>query len=149
METYWGRFWRYENAYVTLFPIDANQPALGGKVQVKAFVMDFRTFTPQIKTLYGVYSDDFITFGEFDKSSGNPLENEELLLKVCDESDTTTVPVKTTFRFENNGLSFKREVNGEIVDTEIEHPVDESKLAPLLDNSWSEALFYGIGNKRV
>lgn len=149
MESYWGRFWRYENAYVTLFPVDVNQPALGGKVQVKAFVMDFRTFTPQIKTLYGVYSDDFITFGEFAKDSGNPLENEELLLKVCDESDTTTVPVKTTFRFENNGLLFSHEVNEQVLDTEIEHPVSESKLTPLLDNTWSEALFYGIGNKRV
>lgn len=149
MESYWGRFWRYENAYVTLIPVDATQPALGGKVKVNAFVMDFRTFTPQVKTFYGVYSDDFITFGEFSKDSGNPLENEELLLKVCDESDSTTVPIKTTFRFENNGLFFKREVNDNVHDTEVEHPVCESKLAPLLDNSWSETFFYGIGNRRV
>ena len=74
MESHWGRFWIYENAQITLFPVDETQPQLGGKVKVKAFVMDFRTFTPQIKTLYGVYSDDFITFGEFAKSAGNPLE---------------------------------------------------------------------------
>ena len=92
METYWGRFWRYENAQVTLIPVDEAQPQLGGKVKVKAFVMDWTTFTPQLKTLYGVYSDDFITFGEFSKESGNPLVNEEVLLKVCDDEDKVTVP---------------------------------------------------------
>lgn len=65
MESKVGRFWRYENAYVTLFPVDEAQPRLGGKVRVKAFVMDWRTLTPQLKTFYGIYSDDFITFGEF------------------------------------------------------------------------------------
>ena len=54
--------------------------------------MDWTTFTPQLKTLYGVYSDDFITFGEFSKESGNPLDNEEVLLKVCDDEDKVTVP---------------------------------------------------------
>jgi hypothetical protein len=111
--------------------------------------MDLRTFTPQLKTLYGVYSDDFITFGEFSKEAGNPLENEELLLKVVDEEDQVTVPSRTTFRFEDNNLFFKREVNSEIFDTEIEHEVREAKLQPLIDQSWSETLFYGLGNKRV
>ena len=86
MESYWGRFWRYENAYITLIPIDAAQPGLGGKVKVNAFIIDWRTLTPSIKTFYGVYSDDFITFGEFSKNAGNPLDNEELLLKVVDEN---------------------------------------------------------------
>ena len=149
METRWGRFWRYENAQITLIPVDETQPQLGGKVQVKAFVMDFRTFTPQIKTLYGVYSDDFITFGEFAKSAGNPLENEEVLLKVCDEEDRSVVPERTTFRFENNQLHFKREVNGEVVDTEIEHAIEDNKLHPIIDQSWSETLFYGLGNKNI
>jgi hypothetical protein len=148
MESYWGRFWRYENAQITLIPVDESQPALGGKVKVKAFVMDFKTFTPQIKTLYGVYSDDFITFGDFGKAE-NPLDNEELLLKVVDENDTVTVPERTTFRFQDNGLHFKREVNGEVFDTEIEHEVKESKLLPHIDQSWGETLFYGVGNKRV
>lgn len=149
MESYLGRFWRYENAQITLIPVDESQPQLGGKVKVKAFIMDWRTFTPQIKTLYGVYSDDFITFGEFSKESGNPLENEELLLKVCDEEDRTTVPERTTFRFENNTLFYKREVNGEVMDTEIEHTVDENQLHPMINQSWSETLFYGLGNKRI
>lgn len=91
MESYWGRFWRYENAKITLIPVDEAQPALGGKVKVNAFVMDFRTLTPQRKIFYGVYSDDFITFGDFGKDV-NPLEDEALLLKVVDENDTMTVP---------------------------------------------------------
>lgn len=149
METKWGRFWRYENAQVTLIPVDEAQPSLGGKVKVKAFVMDWRTFTPQLKTLYGVYSDDFITFGEFSKEAGNPLDNEEVLLKVCDENDKVTVPDRTSFRFENGGIFFKREVNGEVVDSEIEHSVDEKKLSPLIDQTWSETFFYGLGNKKI
>jgi hypothetical protein len=149
MESYWGRFWRYENASVTLIPLDESQPALGGKVKVKAFIFDLRTLTPQLKTFYGVYSDDFITFGEFSKAAGNPLENEELLLKVVDENDTTTVADRTTFRFQDNNLFFKREVNGEVHDSEIEHEVNEVKLLPLIDQSWSETFFYGLGNKRV
>jgi len=67
MESKWGRFWRYENASISLIPLDETNPQNGGKVQVKAFMMDFQTFTPQIKTFYGVYSDDFIAFGEFSK----------------------------------------------------------------------------------
>ncbi len=110
--------------------------------------MDWRTFTPQLKTLYGVYSDDFITFGEFSKGT-NPLENEELLLKVVDEDDKVTVPDRTTFRFQDNGVFYKREVNGEIFDSEVEHEVAEAKLLPHIDQSWSETLFYGLGNKRV
>ena len=149
MESSWGRFWRYENAKITLVPIDETQPQLGGKVKVKAFEMDFRTFTPKLKTYYGVYSDDFITFGEFPGAQGDVLENDELLLKVVDEQDTATVPERTTFRFANNALTFEREVNGEVVDSEIQHAVPESRLHPLVDQSWSETLFYGLGNKRV
>lgn len=149
METKLGRFWRYENAYVSLIPLDETQPRLGGKVKVNAFIMDFCTFTPQWKTFYGIYSDDFITFGEFAKSAGNPLENEELLLKVVDEQDNTTVPDRFTFRFENNALHYKREVNGEVKDSEIEHAVSEQKLQPIIPQTWSEVLFYGVGNKNV
>lgn len=60
------------------------------------------------KTLYGVYSDDFITYGEFSKEAGNPLEDEETLIKICDDNDRTTVPDKTTFSFKDNKLSYKR-----------------------------------------
>jgi hypothetical protein len=78
-----------------------------------------------------------------------PLDNEEVLLKVCDENDKTVVPERTTFRFADNQLLFKREVNGEVVDSEIQHAIEENKLHPMIDQSWSEVLFYGLGNKNV
>jgi len=68
---------------------------------------------------------------------------------VVDENDTTTVADRTTFRFQDNNLFFKREVNAEVHDSEIEHAVSEVKLLPLIDQSWSETFFYGLGNKRV
>ena len=80
------RFWRYENASITLMPVDENEPRLGGKVQAKSFVIDFRALTLSMNTQYGVYSDNFVTFGTFNKSEDSPLDNEELLLKVMDLS---------------------------------------------------------------
>ena len=149
METYAGRFVKYEHAYFTLIPVDEAQPRLGGKVKVTAFQMDWRTFTPSLKTYYGVYSEDFLTYGEFNKDAGNPLENEEVLLKICDENDTNTVVDKTTFRFQDNKLTFRRDINEEVKDVEIEHPISEVELTPVLDQTWSETLFYGLGNKRM
>ena len=104
MESIVGRFWRYESASITLMPVDEAEPRLGGKVQVKSFGMDFRTFTPFVQTQYGVYSDDFISFGTFDKSVGNPLEDEEVLLKIVEEptGEDSIVLDKTTFNFEDN-----------------------------------------------
>ena len=45
MESTFHRFWRYENSTMSLVPVDENEPRLGGKVQVKSFVVDFRTLT--------------------------------------------------------------------------------------------------------
>jgi hypothetical protein len=149
MESYAHRFWRYENGYVTLFPVDEAEPRLGGKVRAKVFVMDWRTLTPSYKTLHGIYSDDFITFGEFSKEAGDPFHNEELLLKVVDEQDRTTVADRVTFRFENNSLLYKREVNQEVLDPEVEHQVKEAALQPIIDQTWTETFFYGLGNKKV
>lgn len=149
MESRFHRFWRYDYTQVNFIPLDDAEPRQGGKVKVNVYSIDFRTLTPQIKTLYGIYSDDFITFGQFPKSVGDPLNNDEVLLKVVDSEDRETVPDRFTFRFENNALLYKREVNGEVVDAEIEHEVKESQLIPLIDQTWSETLFYGLGNKRV
>lgn len=80
---------------------------------------------------------------------GDPFHNEELLLKVVDENDKTTVSDKVTFRFSDNTLHYKREVNPELKDVEIEHPVAEAQLHPLIDQTWSEVMFYGLGNKHV
>ena len=133
METYVGRYVRYEHAYLTLIPVDEEQPRLGGKVKVNALMLDWQTFTPSLKTYYGVYSEDFLTFGEFNKDAGNPLENEEVLLKICDEDDKTTVVDKTTFRFQDNKLTFRRDINGDVKDLEIHHPISEVELTPMID----------------
>ena len=64
---------------------------------------------------YGVYSDDFVTFGTFDKEVGNPLDNDEVLLKIVSEDtgDSSLVHDKTMFKMENNDLFFSKEVNEE------------------------------------
>lgn len=54
-----------------------------------------------------------------------------------------------TFRFEDSKLLFKRIVNGDIKDLEVEHPVKEVALEPVMRQTWSETLFYGVGNTNV
>mmetsp|Transcript_42780 Transcript_42780/g.31259 ORF Transcript_42780/g.31259 Transcript_42780/m.31259 type:complete len:193 (+) Transcript_42780:40-618(+) len=149
MESWVGRFLRYENAFITLIPVDEAQPRLGGKVSVKCFQMDWSTFTPSIKNYYGIYSEDFLTFGEFRKDLGDPLANEELLLKIMDDKDHKIVIDKKHFRADQDGLSFKREINEEEFDLDLESQVEEVKLTPMLYQTWSEVLFYGLGNKTV
>ena len=151
-ETLLRRFWLYESTSITLLPVDESQPRLGGKVQAKSMVLDFRTLTLSSKTQYGVYSDDFVVFATFDKDSGNPLEDEELLLKVMESEvsdDRSALLDKTTFRFEGNRVVYGKEVNAEREDTELNHAIEETKLDVLIDESWTESLFYGIGNKAV
>jgi hypothetical protein len=152
MESVAGRYWRYENARMSLTPIDAEQPRLGGTVQVKSFVADWRTLTFGLKTQYGVYSDDFITYGTFAKEAGSVLDDEATLLSLVEGQsleDSSSILDKTTFRFDNNALSFSKEVNADHCDAEVEHAIPESSLVPQHTNSWTEALFYGIGNKSV
>ena len=112
METYAGRYWRYENARLSLIPIDETNPRLGGKVKVTALIMDWITFTPYYKTLYGIYTDDFLTYGEFSKSAGDILADEGQLLKLTETDTNADIAERTTFRFENNRLYYKREING-------------------------------------
>lgn len=99
-----------------------------------------------------MYSDDFVVFATFDKDAGNPLENEELLLKVMESEvsdDKSDLLEKTSFKFEGNGVTFSKEVNSEKEDVELNHPIEETKLDVLIGESWTESLFYGIGNKAV
>ena len=150
-ESIMKRFWRYENASITLIPVDENAPRLGGKVQAKSLVIDFRALTLSMNSQYGVYSDNFVTFGTFDKGEGNPLDNEELLLKVMDSDITGDSGLldKTSFKFEGNNIYFSKEVNEEKDDPELNHPIEETKLDVVVDETWTEALFYGVGNKAV
>lgn len=109
---------------------------------------DFRTFTPAMNTQYGVYNDEFVTFGTFTSEAGNPLEDEETLLRIMEDSDSQ-VADKTTFRFENNELHFEREVNEELTDAEVNHAIESTQLDTVQRESWTETLFYGVGNKAM
>ena len=150
MESLFQKFWRYENATINLIPIDEANPRQGGKVQVKSFVFDFRTLTPAFQTHYGVYNDEFVTYGTFTSEAGNPLENESVLLKIVQDPGTApSVVDKTTFRFENNKLLFERDVNAEKADIEINHSVPQTELDHVYTDSWTETLFYGVGNKTM
>ena len=143
-ETLLGRYWLYQNATISLLPLDESNPRQGGKVHVKGYGFDFRTFTPVSIDQYGIYSDDFVTFGTF--KEGNPLDNEQVLMQIVDERASSQVVDKTTFRFHNNTLSFQRDVNADLTDPEVNHAVDPTDLSLAYDNSWSETLFYGVGN---
>jgi hypothetical protein len=46
LETVFGKYQMYQNATINLIPVDENKPRQGGKVHVKGFSFDFRTFTP-------------------------------------------------------------------------------------------------------
>ena len=61
-ESMLGRFWRFQDISLKLSPIDEEQPSLGGRVKASVKTLDLRTFTPSIKTYYGAYGEDFLTF---------------------------------------------------------------------------------------
>ncbi len=63
LESVAKRFWKYENTTITFYPLDTNEPRLGGKVQAKVIGLDVRTFMPYQKTYHGVYGEDFVTYG--------------------------------------------------------------------------------------
>jgi hypothetical protein len=81
----------------------------------------------------------------------NPLENEELLIKINDESDLVTCIDRTTLKFRDNRLSYQREINPELMDPELHNSIEESFLIPMLtdDITWTERLFYDIGNRKM
>ena len=56
---------------------------------------------------------------------------------------------KHLFKFADSKLLYSRTVNAEKVDAEIEHAIRESELRPLIHDTWTESLFYGLGNKRM
>ena len=149
MASIFHRFLRVESARFTLHPLDPANPRQGGKVSVKSLIFDVSTFTFKIKTFYGVYGDDFIQYGEFN-SGVDPLEDEELLLKVTEDVDKSAdVLQRVTFRFSNDNLSFTHDVNSSKLDTEVDYGVTENKLSYCPKASWSERFFYGIGNQAM
>ena len=125
-ESFAGRFWRYENSTINLHPVDEEQPRLGGKVEVRTMGFDFRTFLPIMNTQYGVYNDDFVTFGTY-TDEGSPLENEEVLLQIV-EDQHPNIGDRVTFRFENNDVYFQRDVNSDLMNTDVHHQIENTKL---------------------
>ena len=109
--------------------------------------LDVRTFTPYTKTYHGVYGEDFVSFGQF-KSSANPIDSDSTLIQLF-EAEHADVVDKHTFKFSNNQVTYTRQVNAETLESEIEHQIEETVLTPLIDQTWSESLFYGIGNKNM
>ena len=65
MESALGRFWKVEDTTVTFYPVNADEPRLGGKVAASVKGFDVSTFSPYTKTYYGVYGEDFVTYGQF------------------------------------------------------------------------------------
>jgi len=137
---------------MTLMPVDPEHPRLGGKVIMKGLHMNFETMVPSFRTKFGIYGEDFIQYGEYNKDvCENPLDNEEMLIKINDSSDLETVIDKTTLRFKDNKLFYQREINSDLIDADLHPEVQENMLIPLLteDTTWTEMFFYNVGNRRM
>eukprot|EP00344_Euplotes_crassus_P010664 CAMPEP_0196999792 /NCGR_PEP_ID=MMETSP1380-20130617/4897_1 /TAXON_ID=5936 /ORGANISM="Euplotes crassus, Strain CT5" /LENGTH=134 /DNA_ID=CAMNT_0042416843 /DNA_START=173 /DNA_END=577 /DNA_ORIENTATION=+ len=134
---------------MTLHPLDESEPRQGGKVTVNRLHFDVRTLTFKSQTLYGIYGDDFVQFAEFNGSS-SPLDDEERLLKITESiDDSDDIITKSTFRFENDTLSYSHEVNEKFVDPELVSEVAENQLIFSPETTWGERLFYGVGNQNM
>ena len=144
MESTAGRFWRYTDTRITLQPVDEEDPRLGGRVEASETTFDIRTLTFARKTLHGVYGEDFLTYGEF--AADADTASEETLLKIFD-ADSDAVVDKHSFKFEGQKVIYSRDVNADAKDTELEHAISETTLDNTVEDSWSETLFYGVGNK--
>ena len=42
---------------------------------------------PTMINQYGVYNDQFVTFGTWAPGAGNPMEDDELLLKIVNDNE--------------------------------------------------------------
>ena len=147
MESSFGRFWKYQDARISLFPLDDQQPRLGGRVQATEYTIDFRTLQPSVTTYFGVYGEDFLTYAQFAESEN--VDDEGTLLKIFEENSDVVLD-KHTFKFdENQKVTYSRQVNPSAKDTEIDHQIEETELSPVIRDTWSETLFYGVGNKQM
>ena len=140
------RFWKLESSSMTLIPLDPNEPRQGGKVEVGSLVFDVRTMTIRRVTRYGIYSDDFVTYGTFTTDT-NPLEDDETLLKITENiKGSEDIEDKITFKFLDDELYFSHEINEDLLDPEVNHQIEENNIGVVTATSWSEKLFYGLGN---
>ena len=130
MESFFQRFWKCENTTITLQPLNESDPRQGGRVTARVMGLDVRTFLPYSKTYHGVYGEDFITFGEV--KAAESADEEDKLIALLDSNIENTID-KHTFKFENNQVKYSRIINGEHVDAEIEHAIDETPLDSHVD----------------
>ena len=144
MESALGRFWRYTDTRIQLEPIDDSEPRLGGRVRATEYKFDVRTFTLGSTQYHGVYGEDFLTFAEFDKEVDT--NKDENLIQAVEGGEG--VLDRHSFRFENGKVLYSRQVS-EVKDLEVEHEIDESELTETIPQTWSESLFYGVGNKAM
>ena len=142
------RFWKAENTTLTFYPVDEEQPRLGGKVKASVMGINFQTLTPFMRTYHGVYGEDFITYGTIVSNGADPLNDDETLLKAIDGSMEECTD-RHSFRFENDQVWYSRQVNGAHHDAEVEHEIAMTPLQPLIYQTWSETLFYGAGNRNM
>ena len=144
MESTLGRFWRYSDTRIRLDPVDESQPRLGGRVTATEYKFDVRTFTIGKTDYHGVYGEDFLTFAEFDKEVDT--SKDENLIQAVEGGEG--VLDRHSFRFENGKVLYSRQVS-EVKDTDVEHEIEESELGDIIAQSWSETLFYGVGNRSM
>ena len=145
MTSMFGRIWKAETARFTLHPIDKKNVAAGGTVEGSCLTFNAQTFTFHTKQLYGVYGEDFMTVGTF-MSEGDPMHDERFLLEVT-KDNSPHVGEKMTFRFDLDRVHYKHEVNDANVDTDLVHEIGDTTLTPMTRTTWSERLYYGLGNK--
>ena len=71
-----------------------------------------------------------------------------MLLKIFENQHDEWLD-KHLFKYADGKLTYSRTINANKVDAEIEHAISESELRPILNETWTETLFYGIGNKNM
>ena len=46
-------------------------------------------------------------------------------------------------------MTYSRQVNAEHKDADVDHAIEPTQLGQYLGDTWSEALFYGVGNSKM
>ena len=87
-----------------------------------------------------------MTFGQFSEEA-DP-ENEADLLKIF-EDDSPDVVDRHFFKFADQQVTYSRQVDGEKIDADVEHAIEATPLSSTISDSWSETLFYGVGNSKM
>ena len=105
-----------------------------------------QTFTLANTHYHGVYGEDFLTFGKFDESAD--VDNDATLLQIFEDGSEAVVD-RHYFKFEDGQLSYGRAVDSSRVDAEVEHSIEQTPLSTTVTDSWSETLFYGVGNSKM